>query len=158
MNRRFFVTALFTAVLLFVLNALVFVAFLNDFFLSHPAVSKSFMKQLYRPQDEIVVWATIISALAIGLLVTVVIHWSGARSFSAGLQKGFVFGILLLSSVDFGLLASTNNFTTAGAFADLICSTSTITLSGAFCAWMLGKEERKALKNTVGKEEVMEIA
>ncbi|MGZ3950384.1 MAG: hypothetical protein ACXVBZ_03260 [Flavisolibacter sp.] len=158
MNRNFFVTALITAVVLFMLNAFVFVAFLNDFFFRHPAISESFMKQLYRPQDEIVVWAAIASALAIGLLVTLVLQWSGARTFSAGLKRGFVFGVLLLSSVDFGLLASTNNFTTSGALADLICSTTTITASSAFCAWMLGKGKKESVRGTVDKEEIMEIA
>jgi hypothetical protein len=140
MNRRFFLSALVTTVVLFLLNAAVYVAFLKDFFQNHPAISPEFMKQLYKPDDQLIVWALILCTVAIGCLVTTVIYWSGARTFISGLKSGFIFGILMLCSVDFGLLASTNNFSTAGAFADLTCSTITLTISGAVAAWLLGRK------------------
>ena len=139
MNKSFVLTAAVTTIVLFVLNALVFVAFLGDFFIKHPAVSTEFMKQLYRPADQLIWWAVVLSAVAVGVLVTTVIHWSGARSFSSGLKSGFIFAFLFLCTVDFGLLASTNNFTTIGALADLTCSTLTLTVSSACAAWMLGR-------------------
>jgi hypothetical protein len=140
MNKKFLLTALVTTIVLFILNAIVYMVFLKDFFQNHPAVSPEFMKQLYRPDDQIIVWALVLCSIAIGCLVTTVINWSGARTFIAGLKSGFIFGILFLCSVDFGLLASTNNFTTAGALADLVCSTITITLSSAVAAWLLGRK------------------
>jgi hypothetical protein len=146
MSKKFFITALVTAVVLFILNGIAYAAFLKNFFQTHPAVSKAFMQQLYRPDDQLLWWAIIISAIAIGFLVTMVIKWSGARSFSAGLRAGLFFGLLLLCSVDFGLLGSTNNFTTAGAIADLVCSTITVTLSSGFCAWMLGRGTNQVQK------------
>lgn len=157
MRFKFLVTAFLTAIVLFILNAIVYVVFLKDFFQNHPAVSETFTKQLYRPDDQIIIWATIVSALAIGLLVTIVMKWSGARTFVAGLGKGFIFGLLLLCSVDFGLLASTNNFTTAGAFADLSCSTTTVTLACAFCAWMLGIKNKKNIMQRVERN-VLEVS
>jgi hypothetical protein len=126
-------------------------------FLRHPALSESFMKQLYKNPREIVVWATVVSALAVGLLVTIVMIWSGARTFSTGLRNGFIFGLLFLCSVDFGLLAASNNFTTAGAFADLICSTATITLSSGFCAWLIGKGKKEGRRQATGKVKVVEV-
>ncbi len=139
MTKKFLLTSLATAVVAFILNAIVFVVFLKDFFQTHPAVSEEFMKQLYRPEDQMIWWAVVLSALALGFLLTTVIQWSGARTFAKGLKSGFVFAFLLLCTVDFGLLASTNNFTTAGAIADLACSTTTLTISGAVAAWMLGR-------------------
>jgi hypothetical protein len=139
MNKQFFVTALVTTVVLFLLNAIVYVVFLKDFFQDHPAVSPEFMKQLYRPDDQLIIWAVVLCSLALGALVTLVIKWSGARTFLSGLRSGFVFAILFLCTIDFGLLGSTNNFTTAGAFADIICSTITLTIGAAIAAWMLGK-------------------
>ena len=139
MNKSFLSSALVTTVVLFVLNAIVYMVFLKDFFQNHPAVSPEFMKQLYRPDDQIIVWALLICTISIGVFVTKVIQWSGARTFVAGLKSGFVFGILFLFSVDFGLLATTNNFATAGAFADMTCSTIAITLSSAVSACMLGR-------------------
>src|SRR5436190_602732 len=141
MTKKFFIAALVTTVVLFLLNAIVYAAFLKDFFQNHPAVSPEFMKQLYRSDDQLIIWAVVLCSISIGFLVTTIIQWSGARTFIDGIKSGFVFAILFLFSVDFGLLASTNNFTTAGAFADIICSTSAVTLSGAVAAWMLGREK-----------------
>jgi hypothetical protein len=139
LSRKFILKGFITAIILFVLNAVVYMVFLKDFFQNHPAVSPEFMKLLYRPDDQLVVWAMIVSSIAIGFLVTTVIYWSGARTFLTGLRSGFIFGLLFLCSVDLGLLATTNNFTIAGALADMICSTTTITISGAFAAWMQGR-------------------
>ena len=139
MNKKFFLTGLATTVILFVLNAIVYMAFLKNFFQTHPAISNEFMAQLYRPDDQVIWWALILCSFAVGFLVTTVIQWSGARTFPAGLKSGFIFGILFLFSVDFGLLASTNNFTTAGAFADIVCSTMALTISGGFAGFMLGR-------------------
>jgi hypothetical protein len=139
MNRKFLLTGLITTVVLFILNAIAYVAFLKDFFHDHPAVSPEFMQQLYRPDDQLIVWAVVLCTFAVGFLVTTVINWSGARTFGNGLKSAFIFAILFLSTVDFGLLGTTNNFTIAGAFADIICSTTTITISGALAAWMLGR-------------------
>ncbi len=140
MTKKFFFAALITTVVLFVLNAIVYAVFLKDFFQNHPAVSSEFTRQLYKSDDQLIVWAVVLCSISIGFLVTTVIKWSGARTFTQGIKAGFVFAILFLFSVDFGLLASTNNFTTAGAFADIICSTTAVTLSGAVSAWMLGRE------------------
>ncbi len=139
MNKRFLISGLITAVVLFVLNGVAYMLFLKDFFHDHPAISTEFMEKLYKPDNELIWWAIILSAVAIGFLVTKVIEWSGARTFVAGLKSGFVFAILLLCSVDFGLLASTNSFSTASAFADLFTSTTTITISSGIAAWLLGK-------------------
>ena len=84
MNKNFFLAALVTTVVLFLLNAIVFVVFLGDFFLNHPAVSSEFTKQLYRTNDQIIPWAAVVCSISIGVLVTVVTKWSGARTFLAG--------------------------------------------------------------------------
>ncbi|TMI88904.1 MAG: hypothetical protein E6H08_17270 [Bacteroidetes bacterium] len=141
MKNKFLLASVITTIVLFVLNAIMYVSFLKDFFQNHPAVSPEFMKQLYRSDDQLIIWAIILSSVAIGCLVTTVIYWSGARTFINGLKSGFIFAILFLFSVDFGLLGSTNNFTIAGAFADIICSTTTVTLSCAVAAWILGKKK-----------------
>jgi hypothetical protein len=140
--KRFFLIGLVTTIVLFVLNAIVYVVFLKDFFQNHPAVSPEFMHQLYRKDDQLIVWAIVLSSIAVGFFVTTIIKWSGARTFVDGIKPSFVFGILFLASVDFGLLGTTNNFTTAGAFADMFCSTITLTISGALAAWMLGRRNR----------------
>ena len=141
MNRNLLAAALITIPLLFLLNAVMYVAVLKDFFQNHPAVSQEFMKQLYKPEDQVIVWAAVLCSVAIGTLVTTVVYWSGARTFLSGVKTGLLFGILLLASVDFGLLASTNSFSTASAFADLLCSTITVTLSAGVSAFVMGRNK-----------------
>jgi len=145
MSRKFILAGLITTVVLFVLNAIVFVAYLDSFFHSHPAVSKDFMDKLYRPQNELIIWATVLCSVSIGFLVTTVIYWSGARTFVAGMKSGFIFGLLFLCAVDMGLYASTNNFTIEGALLDLLSSTATITLSSAVAAWVLGTGKKQII-------------
>jgi len=139
MNKKFLVAAVVTTVVLFLLNGIMYAAILKNFFLSHPAVSPEFTRQLYRTDDQLIWWAVVACSLAIGLMVTKVISWSGARTFATGLKSGFIFGFLFLCSVDLGLYASTNNFTLAGALADMACSTVVLTISGAVAAWVLGR-------------------
>jgi hypothetical protein len=63
--KRFILTGLVTTIVLFVLNAIVYVAFLKDFFQNHPAVSPEFMHQLYRKDDQLIVWAIVLSSIAV---------------------------------------------------------------------------------------------
>ena len=139
MNKKFVLTGLVTTLVMFLINAIAFVAFLKDFFLAHPAVSEEFMKQLHRDGSEVIPWATVIACVSIGFLITTAIKWSGAKTFSSGLKSGFTFAFLFLGSVDFGLYASSNYFSKASVFVDFIVGSASIGISGAVAAWMLGR-------------------
>ena len=142
MNKKFIVAGLITTVVLFICNAIVFEAYLDKFFHTHPVVSREFMDKLYRPQNELIIWATVICSVSIGFMVTLVINWSGARTFASGLRSGFIFGALFLCSVDMGLYAATNNFTIEGALLDMLSSTASITISSGVAAWVLGRGKK----------------
>jgi hypothetical protein len=142
MTKKFLGAAIVTTVALFLLNGIAYAAVLKNVFHSYPAVSEAFTNQLYRTDDEFIWWAVIACSIAIGFLVTMVINCSGARTFTVGLKSGFIFGFLFLCSVDLGLYSSTNNFTLTGALADMACSTTTITISSGFAAWMLGRGKK----------------
>lgn len=139
MNKKFIIAGLVTTLVMFVINTVVFVAFLRDFFLAHPAVSVEFMKQLHRESDQVIPWAVIIALVSIGFLITTVIKWSGAKTFASGLKYGFIFAFLFLGSVDFGLYASSNYFSEASVFLDFFVGSASIGISGAVAAWMLGR-------------------
>ena len=146
MTKKFVAAGLATTVALFILNGIVYAAVLKNVFHSYHAVSEAFTNQLYRSDDQLIWWAVIGCSVAIGFLVTTVIKWSGARTFTSGLKSGFIFGFLFLCSVDLGLYASTNNFTLTGAVADMACSTTTITISSAIAAWMLGRGKKEKME------------
>ena len=139
MNKKFLLIGLLTTVVNLLLNAAGYIFILKDFYQSHPAVSEEFMKQLHRQPDQLIAWAMVITSLAMGFLITTVMKWSGAASFSSGLKFGFFFAFLFWSSINFGLYASSNFFSQASVFVDTACSVASMTISGAVAAWMLGR-------------------
>jgi hypothetical protein len=138
MNKNFLVSGLITTVINLLLNAAAYIFILKEFYQSHPAISKEFMKQLHRQPDELIGWAMVITSLAMGFLITIVIKWSGAKTFASGLKNGFIIALLFWGSVNFGLYASSNFFSQVTVFVDYICSVTAMTISGAIAAWLLG--------------------
>jgi hypothetical protein len=139
MKKRFLLSGLATSVSSLVLNAAAYFLVLKDVYRAHPTISEEFMKQLHRPSGQLIVWAMAVTALAMGFLVTTAMKWSGARTFSSGLKRGFVFAAMYWGAVNFGLYASSNYFSTQAVFVDYACSVTAMTLSGALAAWLLGR-------------------
>jgi hypothetical protein len=138
MNTNFLGAGLITSAINLLLNAAAYIFVLKEFYRSHPAVSQEFMRQLHRQPDQLIGWAMVITSLAMGFLITMVIKWSGARTFASGLQYGLIMALLFWGSVNFGLYASSNFFSQATVFVDYICSVTAMTISGAIAAWLLG--------------------
>jgi hypothetical protein len=138
MNKRFIISGVLTAFASVSLHGVTYFLFLKDFYQLHPAVSEEFRRQLSRPPDQLVVWAMVVTSLAMGFLVTTVIKWSGASSFASGAKYGGVLAILYWASVNFGLYASSNFFSLPSLFVDYVCSVVAMTISGSVAAWALG--------------------
>ena len=158
MTKKFMTAGLVTTAVLFLLNGIAYAAVLKNVFHSYPALSEAFANQLYRADNDLIWWAVICCSIAIGFLVTTVIKWSGARTFTAGLKSGLIFGFLFLCSVDLGLYGSTYNFTLTGALADIVCSTSTITISSAIAAWLLGRGKKKKTEQFSIEKQAIEVS
>jgi hypothetical protein len=139
MNKKFLVSGLITTVVNLLLHTAAYIFILKDVYRSYPAVSEEFRKQLSRPLDQLIVWAMVVTSLAMGFLITTVMKWAGANSFISGLKYGFVFSLLFWGSVNFGLYASSNFFSTTSVFIDYVCSVTVMTISAAISSWMLGK-------------------
>lgn len=143
MSARFVVTGLLTSLLNLVLHVAFFVLFLKDFFAAHPAGPPEFLRQLNRGLSELIPWSLAASALALGFLVTLVVRWSGAKGFVSGLRTGALFGFLYWAGINFGLYASSNNFSLPSTLADLVCSALCMTISAGFAAWMLNPTTKR---------------
>lgn len=139
MNKKFLVSGLIITVVNLLLNAAAYIFILKDFYHSHPVISEEFMKQLHRQPGQLIVWAMVVTSLAMGFLITTVIKWSGAKTFASGLKYGSVFAFLFWGSVNFGLYASSNFFSQTTVFVDYACSVTAMTISGAIAAWLLGR-------------------
>lgn len=139
MSMKFIVSGLVTTVTNLLLHAVAYFLFLKDFFRAHPAGSEEFVRQLSREPNELIGWAMAVTSLAMGFLITIVIKWSGATTFSSGLKHGFIMAFLFWASVNFGLYASSNYFSLPSVFVDYACSVTVMTISGAVAAWGLGR-------------------
>lgn len=143
MKARFALTGLLTSLVNLALHSLVYFLLLKQFFAAHPAGTEEFQRQLVKGPEHLVLWALALSALAFGYFITTVVHWSGAKNWSAGLRAGAIMGTLFWAGVNFGLYASSNNFSLAGTLADLACSALCMTLSAGFAAWLLHSGQRQ---------------
>jgi hypothetical protein len=139
MNARFALTGTLTSALGLLLNGAAYALVLKGFYQSHPAGPPEFVGQLHREPGQLVGWALAVSALAMGFLVTVVMRWSGTRTFLDGLRRGTILGLLFWACVNFGLFASSHVFSQAAALVDWVCSALCMALCAAFAAWMLGR-------------------
>lgn len=139
MNKKFFITGFITTVVNLLLHTAAYIFILKDVYRSYPAVSEEFRKQLSRPLDQLIVWAMVVTSFSMGFLITIVIKWAGAKTFLSGLKYGFVFSLLFWGSVNFGLYASSNFFSTTSVFVDYACSVTAMTISVAVAAWLLGR-------------------
>ncbi len=143
-HTRFLLTALATSAVNLVLNAAVYALILKDFSQAHPSGSEAFVAHLNRPPGELVVWAMAVTSLTMGLLITTVMRWSGARTPGRGLRDGAIFGVLFWVAVNSGLYASSNLFSLASVLVDTPCVALCMTLSAAFAAWLLGVKRTAA--------------
>lgn len=143
MNKRFFLTGLLTSVINLLLHAGAYFLILKDIYRFYPAGPEEFVKQLHRPPDQLIPWAMAATSLLMGFFITIVMKWSGARTFVSGLKKASLMGFLFWGSVNFGLYASSNFFSVTSVFADLASSAAIMTLAGACAAWMLGWGKEK---------------
>ncbi|MDX9906436.1 MAG: hypothetical protein RBS55_07615 [Bacteroidales bacterium] len=136
--QRFLISGFLTSLINLLLHGLSYALILKDFYHSFPAGSEEFIKQLHRGPDQLIGWAMAATALTMGYFITLIIKWSGARTFLSGLKYSSIAGILFWASVNFGLYASSNMFSLPAVFVDLACSAAVMTLAGASAAWMLG--------------------
>ena len=139
MNKKFFITGFITTIVNLLLHTTAYIFILKNVYRSYPAVSEEFRKQLSRPLDQLIVWAMVVTSLAMGFLITAVMKWSGANTFTSGLKYGFVFSLLFWGSVNFGLYASSNFFSTTSVFIDYACSVTVMTIASVVAAWLLGR-------------------
>lgn len=137
MKARFALTGLLTSLVNLALHTLTYFLVLKQFFEAHPAGTVEFRRELVKPADQMVLWALALSGLAFGYLITTVVQWSGAKGWGSGSRTGAIVGTLLWAGVNFGLYASSNNFSLAGTLADLVSSALCVTVSSGFAAWLL---------------------
>lgn len=93
-----------------------------------------------RPMDQMIWWALIASNFAWGLLLTIIIDWSGSYSINNGAKAGAVLGLLTAFGFDLGMYAMTTMYTNFNfIFVDAIAYSLMFAITGALTAFAMGK-------------------
>ncbi|MBI5402247.1 MAG: hypothetical protein HY959_02505 [Ignavibacteriae bacterium] len=80
MNKKFLLAGIITSIINLLLNATAYFFVLKEIYKSYPAVSEEFTMQLSRQPGQIIIWAMVVTSLAMGFLITIVLKWSGAKN------------------------------------------------------------------------------
>lgn len=133
----FALTTLCTSVLHVALHAAGFALIMRRVAQAFPAGSPEFVHQLHRGSGELVIWAMVVTSLTMGLFITTVMRWSGARTVAQGLGRGALLGLLFWTAVNSGLYASSRLFSLPAVLADTPLSALYMALAATFAVWML---------------------
>jgi len=95
-----------------------------------------------RPDGEMFWWAIILSNLVAALLLTLILHWSKAKSIIDGLKFGALFGVLYASMIGFSFWSMTTMYSNIGALlVDILVSTVVFAIVGLVIVLAWGKSE-----------------
>lgn len=134
---RFALTVLAASAVNLVLHGLAYYLFLGDFYRAHPSGPEEFVRHLNRADEGLVGWAMALTTVSMGLFVTVMMRWAGARDAREGLRRGVILGSLFWVAVNSALYASSNLFSLAAVLVDTPISAACMAASASVAAWML---------------------
>ena len=130
-------TVLCTSLFLLLLHAAGHAFVLRHVYQAYPAGSAEFVRQLQRPPADLVVWAMALTAISMGLFITTMMRWTGAKTVSEGLRRGVTLGLLFWTATNSGLYASSHMFSLPSVLVDTPMSALCMALASAFAVWML---------------------
>ena len=127
---------LFGGIVYFFLGWLVWGKLLMNFMSAHMNQCAS------RPDGEMFWWAIILSNLVAALLLTLILHWSKAKSIIDGLKFGALFGVLYASMIGFSFWSMTTMYSSIGVLlVDILVSTVVFAIVGLVIVLAWGKAE-----------------
>ncbi len=138
MKKIFIVSVLASAVTILVLNGVIY-PFYGDFLKNNSGLSVELFEKVQRPVDQTKIPATILSMIVIGCLVTTVVYRVKAKTFIDGLKLGFIFAVLMVASVNLGLLATTYYYSTKSGIIDIFVGAATIAIGSGVSAYIMGR-------------------
>lgn len=96
-----------------------------------------------RPMEEMIWWSMIVSNLISGILLALIIGWSGNSSVAGGAKTGAIIGVLMGLALDLSFYSMSTMFTDLGAvFVDIIAYTVMSIGAGAVIGWVMGMSKK----------------
>ncbi len=137
MSRRFIAAALAGSVTMllvgFLLYGFVFAGLFREGALTIPGVMK---------QKPEILWI-VAGQAGFGILVTFVVSWRGATSFSGGAVTGAIFGFLMAVGYDFAQYGTSNLWTLKATLLDPFITAVLVGSAGGVIGLVLGRGSAK---------------
>lgn len=142
MTKRFGLSVLASAAAIALTNGLIYVLFYGEFLAANSGLSRELFDRVQKPAEQTEALPTVLAMLLAGTLLTVVIQHAKARTFIAGARSAFLFGCLMLGSVNFGLIGTTYYYSYVSGVVDIFVAASTFAAAGGVAALILGRDAR----------------
>ncbi len=97
------------------------------------------MSCVMKPQEDMVMWAMVVSNLVWGLfLAYVFVQWANVSTWQGGASAGAIMAFLISLAYDTGFFAMTNMYTLQDVAIDVALNTLYVAVVGAVIGWWLG--------------------
>ena len=133
-TKNFFLGGITGGVVYFLLGYLVYGVLLKQYFIDHPGT----VTGIDRTMEQFQWWALALGNLLLGFLLAYVFSKAGVSSMSSGLITGAVIGLLMHSSYDLILYATTNGISKHAILAGVGGFTVMSAITGAVVGAIMG--------------------
>lgn len=142
MTKRFGLAVLATTAALAFANGVIYVLTYSEFLAANSGLSRDLFDRIQKPVDQTEALPSVLAMLLAGTLLTAVIDRVKARTFVAGARSAFLFGCLMVGSVNFGLIATTYYYSYVSGIVDIFVAAATFAAAGGVAALILGRGAR----------------
>jgi len=98
-----------------------------------------------RDQKDMVIWAALLSALALGFLLSIIFSRSNTTGVIPGAKYGAILGFLVMSFMDFTMYTGALFFNNLSIIIfDIVINTCAISITGGVVAWLMGMGKKEA--------------
>ena len=133
-TQKILIGGLVAGISMFFLGWLIYGMLLSGF------MSENCSNTNMRPMDQMIWWALILSNLISGLLLAIVLQWSGSLTFGAGAKTGAILGLLIVLSFDLSMYSMSTMYNSFSVvIVDSICGAIMSSISGAIAAMVMSK-------------------
>lgn len=144
MKKSFILSALAGAIAVLILFLVTSLLSYADFLENNSALSADLFEKVQRPLDQTQIPAIILSIVIIGCLIATIVYWVKAKKFVDGFKYVFLFGVLMMGSVNFGLIATTYYYSYTTGIVDIFVSGLMFGIGGGVAALVMGKRLKPA--------------
>lgn len=145
MTKWFAMSVVASAVTVLATNLVIYLLFYEQFLISNSGLSRELFEQVQKPADQTDILPFVLATLLTGTLLTAVTERVRARTFIAGATTAFVFGCLMVGSVNLGLIATTHYYSYLSGIVDIFVAAATFAVAGGVAALILRRGPQAAL-------------